>query len=105
MFEFFSKYFGFYNLSFPSLHIDKKKKKIKSKNIIFKPIQVIYNFFLYIEMTNNNCQKHKERLQKEAHEKYQSLSEKEKNKIAKKCSRKMLKFYCRRKRKKSSVSS
>ena len=56
-------------------------------------------------MTNNNCQKHKERLQKEAHEKYQSLSEKEKNKIAKKCSRKMLKFYCRRKRKKSSVSS
>ena len=105
MFEFFSKYFGFYNLSFPSLHIDKKKKKIKSKNIIFKPIQVIYNFFLYIEMTNNNCQKHKERLQKEAHEKYQSLSEKEKNKIAKKCSRKMLKFYCRRKRKKSSVPS
>ena len=56
-------------------------------------------------MTNNNCQKHKERLQKEAYEKYQSLSEKEKNKIAKKCSRKILNFYCRRKRKKSSVSS
>ena len=31
-------------------------------------------------MTNNYCQKHKERLRKEARKKYQNLSEEEKDK-------------------------
>ena len=37
-------------------------------------------FFLYRKMTNNYCQKHKERLRKEARKKYQNLSEEEKDK-------------------------
>ena len=52
-------------------------------------------------MTNNNYQKHKERLRKEAREKYQNLSEEKKKQKAKKGSRKISNFYCRQKRKKS----
>ena len=33
---------------------------------------------MYIKMVNKYYQKHNERLQKEAHERYQNLSEKEK---------------------------
>ena len=39
---------------------------------------IFINFFLYIKITNNYYQKHKERLRKEAREKYQNLSEEEK---------------------------
>ena len=35
-------------------------------------------------MTNNHYQKHKEKLRKEAHERYQNLSEEEKDKRQKK---------------------
>ena len=97
--------------------------------IIFKAYKkylqnIFYIFFLYIKMTNNYYQKHKEDLwkeareihqklseekkikkQKEADEKYQNLSEDEKLQKAKKCPRKISKFYWRRKRKKGSVSS
>ena len=53
--------------------------------LILKHIQklIIYffiNFFLYIKMTNNYYQKHKERLRKEARERYESLTEEEKEK-------------------------
>ena len=41
-------------------------------------------FFLYIKISNNYYQKHKERLQKETHGKYQNLCEEEKNKSWKK---------------------
>ena len=41
---------------------------------------IFINFFLYIKITNNYYQKHKERLRKEAREKYQNLSEEEKGK-------------------------
>ena len=47
-------------------------------------------------MTNNYYQKHKERLQKEAHAKHQNLSEEEKNpkkQKTKKVPRKIPKFY------------
>ena len=37
-------------------------------------------FFLYIKMTNNYYQKNKEKLQKEARDGYQILSEEEKDK-------------------------
>ena len=37
-------------------------------------------FFLFIKVTNNYYQKHKERLVKKAREKYQNYSEKEKGK-------------------------
>ena len=46
--------------------------------------KLIKYFFRYIKMTNNYCQKHKERLQKEAQEKYWNLSEKGKSKRQKK---------------------
>ena len=36
--------------------------------------------FLYIKMVNEYYQKHKERLQKETRERYQNLSEEERNK-------------------------
>ena len=41
-------------------------------------------FFLYIKMTSKYYQKHKERLQKEARERYQNLYEEEKDKRRKK---------------------
>ena len=44
---------------------------------------IFINFFLYIKITNNYYQKHKERLRKEAREKYQNLSEEEKGKSQK----------------------
>ena len=40
-------------------------------------------FFLYITIVNHCYQKQKERLRKEAHEKYQNLSEEEKIKVEK----------------------
>ena len=48
------------------------KKKLKKFFLHF--------FFLYIKITNNDYQKHKERLRKEAREKYQNLSDEEKDK-------------------------
>ena len=39
-------------------------------------------FFQYIKMTNNVCEKHKEKLQKEAPKRYQNLSE-DKKKLGK----------------------
>ena len=47
-------------------------------------MKYIYIFFLYIKTTNKYYQKHKAKLQKEAREKYQNLSEKEKDKRRKK---------------------
>ena len=43
--------------------------------------------FVYIKIVNNYCQKHKERLRKEACERYQTLSEEEKDKRQKKTPR------------------
>ena len=56
---------------------------------IFKHIKklikiFVYNFFLYIKMTNKYYQKQKEKLRKEARERYQNLSEEEKDKRQKK---------------------
>ena len=45
-----------------------------------KLIKYVFKFFLYIKMLNNHYQKHKEKLQKEACERYQNLSLKEKDK-------------------------
>ena len=42
-------------------------------------------------MVNKYCQKHKEKLQKEAHERYQNLSEEEKDERQKKCPRQISK--------------
>ena len=39
-----------------------------------------YKFFLYIKIRNNYYQKHKEKLRKESQERYQNLSEEEKDK-------------------------
>ena len=50
-------------------------------------------------MTNRYCQKHKERLWKEAHQKYQNLSEKEKDKKQKKSPKKISKSFWRTKAK------
>ena len=44
-------------------------------------------------MVNKYYQKHKERLRKEARERYQNLSEEEKVEKGKKSSRKISKFY------------
>ena len=51
--------------------------KILMKKIKYKIFFIM--FFLYIKMTSK-YQKHKERLQKEARERYQNLSEEEKDK-------------------------
>ena len=45
-----------------------------------KLIKYVFKFFLYTKMLNNYYQKHKEKLQKEACERYQNLSLKEKDK-------------------------
>ena len=45
-----------------------------------KLIKYVFKFFLYIKMLNNYYQKRKEKLQKEACERYQNLSLKEKDK-------------------------
>ena len=57
-------------------------KKLLMKQIQMKKIQkYFFNlFFIYIKMTNNYHQKNKEMLQKEARERYQNLSEEEKDK-------------------------
>ena len=55
-----------------------------------KLIKYLQFFFLYIKMTNNYYQKQKERLQKEALEKYQNLFEEKKDKRQKKTSKKYL---------------
>ena len=44
-------------------------------------------FFVYIKIVNNYCQKNKEKLRKEARERYQTLSEEEKDKRQKKTPR------------------
>ena len=56
------------------------------KFIFFKLIKKIcfINVFIYIKIVNKYYQKHKERLQKEGHERYQNLSEEEKDKRRKK---------------------
>ena len=57
-------------------HIVKLTFKAYKKTVkIFSHI-----FFLYIKMLNNYYQKHKEKLRKEACERYKNLSEKEKDK-------------------------
>ena len=56
-------------------------------------------------MLNKYYQKHKERLQKKARERYQNLSEEEKDKRREKGLRKISKFYWRRKTKKALVLS
>ena len=60
---------------------------------------------MFIKMTNNNYQKHKERLRKEAREKYQNLSEEKKNKRQKKAQERYQIFTVDEKEKKASVSS
>ena len=54
-------------------------------------------------MTNNDYQKHKERLRKEAREKYQNLSEEEKDKRQKR-TRERYQILLKKKKKKTSVS-
>ena len=52
---------------------------------MFKAYKILFTiFFLYIKMTTNYYQINKEKLQKEARERYQNLSEEEKNKRLKK---------------------
>ena len=52
-------------------------KKLKKKtDITNKKCFII--FFVYIKMVNKYYQKHKEKLRKEAREKYQNISEEEK---------------------------
>ena len=52
---------------------------------MFKAYKILFIiFFLYIKMTTNYYQINKEKLQKEARERYQNLSEEEKNKRLKK---------------------
>ena len=60
---------------------------------------------MFIKMTNNNYQKHKERLRKEAREKYQNLSQEKKNKRQKKAQERYQTFTVDKKEKKASVSS
>ena len=68
-------------------------EKIKNTHIlkiIFKAYKkmltkyFLISLFLYIEMVNKYYQKHKERLRKETPERYQNLSEEEKDKKQKK---------------------
>ena len=54
-------------------------KKIVMKKILMKKI-LIKKILILIEMTTNYYQEHKEKLQKEAHERYQNLSKKKKQK-------------------------
>ena len=49
-------------------------------------------FFLYIKMTNNYYQRHKERLRQEAHKRYQNLPEEKKDKRRKKASERYQNF-------------
>ena len=58
-------------------------------------------FFLYINVTNNYYQKHKEKLRKEACERYQNLFEEKKKQRAKKCPRQILKSFRRRESKRN----
>ena len=46
--------------------------------------KLFINFFVYIQVVNNYYQKHKEKLWKEARERYQNRSEEEKDKRRKK---------------------
>ena len=55
-----------------------------SKKVNFWSIKKYIIFFLYIKMTNNYYQKHKEKLHNKAHESYQNLSQEEKEKRRKK---------------------
>ena len=65
-------------------------KKIKYRMclvFIFKAFRVILSYsykklfiFFYIKVRNNSHQEHKEKLQKESHERYKNLSEGEKDK-------------------------
>ena len=65
-------------------------KKIKYRMclvFIFKAFRVILSYsykklfiFFYIKVRNNSDQEHKEKLQKESHERYKNLSEGEKDK-------------------------
>ena len=60
--------------------------KILTYNLhnLFKAYKIFFIiFFLYIKMTNKYYQKHKEKLLKAAHEKYQYLSEEGKDKRGK----------------------
>ena len=59
---------------------------IYTSHIILKLIKNAFykNVFVYIKMVNKYHQKHKERLPKEAHERYENLSEEEKDKRRKK---------------------
>ena len=60
---------------------------------------IFYDFFLYIKITNNYYQKHKENLQEETHKRYQNISAEEKEKNEKN-PKKISKFYWRRREKK-----
>ena len=65
------------------------------KKILMKKIK---NYFLqtilvYIKMVNKYYQKHKQKWQEKALERYQNLSEEEKDKRKKKGARKISKFY------------
>ena len=57
------------------------------------------NFFVYIQVVNNYYQKHKEKLWKEARERYQNLSEKKKIKDEKRL-QKDIKILLKKKKKK-----
>ena len=76
MFIFIFKAFWFILTDSDNTHINYITfKAYKRTNKIF-----FIKFFLYIKITNNYYQKHKEKPQKEAGDRYQSLSEEEKTK-------------------------
>ena len=79
-------------------HVTYVTHKIK---VIFEAYKILFTiFFLYIKITNNYCQKHS----KKAYEKYQNLSQEEKNKMQKK-TRERYQNFTEEKKKKTSVSS
>ena len=83
------------------------EENLKSTHIthIKKQPDIFDNFFLHIKMVNKNTKKDKERLQKEARERYQNVSEEEKDKRQKKIRERYSNFTKKRKRRKASVLS
>ena len=60
----------------------KISRRFRNNKIPTEGSQLFYIFFLHVKMANKYYQKHKEKLQKEARERYQNISEKEKEKKA-----------------------
>ena len=76
----------------------KISRRFRNNKIPTEGSQLFYIFFLHVKMANKYYQKHKEKLQKEARERYQNISEKEKEKkhhylLMKKILMKKIKIY------------